>query len=173
MIVNRESLLQAMPIVNMLKTKEHTETTSYGLAEAGYDIRLRQTIHFTFNEQGKRIVIIQDPNTGAECVRAGRFTIASAIEEFNLPNNLVGVVHDKSTWARKGLSVFNTVLEPGWKGYLTLELVYHGEDDLLLPAGCGIAQVVFSKTTDLVSYGGKYQNQENKPVAARMDKDHF
>lgn len=54
-----------------------------------------------------------------------------------------------------------------------MEIVYHGEEELTLPFGCGIAQVVFTKTTDTVNYGGKYQNQENKPVEARMDKDHF
>lgn len=60
-----------------------------------------------------------------------------------MPENLVGIVHDKSTLARKGLSVFNTVIEPGWKGFLTLELVYHGSEDFHIPAGSGIAQVLF------------------------------
>ena len=42
----------------------------------------------------------------------------SSIEFFNMPKYLVGIVHDKSSLARQGLSVFNTVIEPGWKGYL-------------------------------------------------------
>ncbi len=83
-----------------------------------------------------------------------------------MPDYLVGVVHDKSTWARRGLSVFNTVLEPGWKGFLTLELVYHGRDRLHIPAGSGIAQVLFHETMDYASYDGKYQNQADKPVGA-------
>ena len=83
-----------------------------------------------------------------------------------MPTNLVGVVHDKSTWARRGLSVFNTVVEPGWKGFLTLELVYHGEGDLRIPAGSAIAQVVFTETSDRRAYNGKYQHQADRPTPA-------
>ena len=96
----------------------------------------------------------------------GNFCIASAIEEFDMPSHLVGIVHDKSTWARQGLSVFNTVIEPGWKGWLTLELVYHGWKELVIPAGAGIAQVVFHETSFPASYEGKYQNQPDQPVRA-------
>jgi dCTP deaminase len=99
-----------------------------------------------------------------------RFTLASAIEEFQMPDDLVGIVHDKSTWARKGLSVFNTVVEPSWKGYLTLELVYHGWGVLRIPAGAGIAQVLFHQITERATYRGKYQNQPARPVSAIMER---
>ena len=97
----------------------------------------------------------------------GRFTLASAIEEFDMPDCLVGIVHDKSTWARKGLSVFNTVIEPGFKGGLTLELVYHGNTELIIPAGSGIAQVLFHKISRPARYEGKYQGQSSDPEPAR------
>lgn len=84
-----------------------------------------------------------------------------------MPCDLMGIVHDKSTWARRGLSVFNTVIEPGWHGFLTLELVYHGEGELIIPAGAGIAQVVFHMLEEPRAYTGKYQNQPDKPVPAR------
>jgi dCTP deaminase len=91
------------------------------------------------------------------------------VERFEMPNHLVGVVHDKSTWARQGLSVFNTVIEPTWSGYLTLELVYHGNGELLIPAGAGIAQVLFYSLLHEASYGdGKYQNQPDEPVGAKF-----
>lgn len=83
-----------------------------------------------------------------------------------MPNFLTGIVHDKSTWARRGLSVFNTVIEPGWRGFLTLELVYHGEGELIIPAGAGIAQVMFHEVKQASTYNGKYQNQGDEPVAA-------
>lgn len=156
------------PIKNMESTKTRKHGVSYGLSEAGYDIRLKQTIEFY------RCHIIGDFRTkiDGEVQPRGRFVIASAIEEFQMPNDLVGVVHDKSTWARKGLSVFNTVIEPGWNGFLTLELVYHGQDYLILPAGAGIAQVLFSQIEETAAYGGKYQNQENRPVQARFENPH-
>lgn len=161
MIINGQSLLDAAPIVNMAKGKEHAFGVSWGLGEAGYDIRIKQEIHFQRGHENRRIVGIDAES------KYGRFVLASAIEEFQMPDNLTGVVHDKSTWARRGLSVFNTVIEPGWKGFLTLELVYHGEDELIIPAGSGIAQVLFSLNSDKAVYAGKYQNQEDKPVSAR------
>ena len=146
MIINGSSLLIASPIMNMEHTKIQQNGVSYGLSEAGYDIRIKQEIIFG---KGKR-----------------KFVLASAIEEFKMPTTLVGIVHDKSTWARKGLSVFNTVIEPGWCGFLTLELVYHGSGSLVIPASSGIAQVVFHETKSMTNYSGKYQNQSDHPVGA-------
>ena len=162
MIVNGKALLLAAPIVDMLTEKRRVFGVSYGLAEAGYDTRIKQDVMFYPGSPAE--VRVDDEWSD------GTFTLASAIEEFQMPDDLVGVVHDKSTWARKGLSVFNTVLEPGWKGFLTLELVYHGQSNLHIPAGAGIAQVIFHKTTDKASYDGKYQNQSDRPVAAIMEK---
>lgn len=148
MIVNGQALLEAAPIKNMLDAKYQLHGVSYGLTEAGYDIRIKQ--HVVLNSKY-------------------RFTLASAIEEFQMPQGLVGIVHDKSTWARRGLSVFNTVIEPGWRGFLTLELVYHGQDPLEIPAGAGIAQVLFHATWESAQYDGKYQNQPDMPVEAKHE----
>lgn len=155
MIVNGEALLLAAPIKNMVQTKEREHGVSYGLGEAGYDIRVKQDILFT------AAGVFVDGS-----YQTGRFTIASATEEFQMPNDLVGIVHDKSTWARRGLSLFNTVIEPGFFGGLTLEIVYHGMEDLHIPAGAGIAQVIFHKTLMKASYDGKYQNQSTDPTPA-------
>ncbi len=156
MIINRHALLRAAPIKDMLTEKVRGEVTSHGLSEAGYDIRIKQSVSF---ERGQRVWV-----NGVSC--GGSFALASTIEEFQMPTDMVGVVHDKSTWARKGLSVFNTVIEPGWSGFLTLELVYHGRDHLYIPAGSGIAQVLFHNTAVTASYDGKYQNQADEPVEA-------
>ena len=145
MINNRRTLQTKAPIKDMLNTKLSAHNVSYGLSEGGYDIRIKQEVNLS---------------------SVLRFTIASTIEEFDMPMDLLGVVHDKSSWARRGLSVFNTVIEPGWKGFLTLELVYHGPGVLCIPASAGIAQVVFHQVTDRTAYSGKYQNQEDRPVEA-------
>ena len=163
-VVNGTALLQAAPIKDMASQKHHSHGVSWGLGEAGYDIRIKQSINFTRFE-GQRVVGVMYPD-GPD-FSDGRFVIASTIEEFDMPNDLVGIVHDKSTWARKGLSVFNTVVEPGWKGFLTLELVYHGDEELIIPAGAGIAQVIFHQTFCKANYTGKYQFQEDEPVQAR------
>jgi dCTP deaminase len=163
MIVNGETLLYAAPIKNMLEEKVSHGGVTHGLSEAGYDICIKQRVVFG-RLCDKRVVYVMDNMEGH--TTPGRFALASAVEEFQMPGNLVGVVHDKSSWARRGLSVFNTVIESGWCGFLTLELVYHGEEDLVIPAGSGIAQVIFHSTSDTALYKGRYQNQPNRPTPA-------
>lgn len=165
MIVNGLSLFHAQPIKDMIPEKKRLHGVSYGLAEAGYDIRIKQHIRFEPHYNGAPAVL-QLLDGVVVSISEGRFTIASAIEEFQMPHDLVGQVADKSTWARQGLSVFNTVIEPGWNGFLTLELVYHGRTPLDVPAGAGIAQVLFSRLETPGVYGGKYQNQGDHPVQA-------
>jgi dCTP deaminase len=129
----------------MFAEKQTGELVSHGMSEAGYDIRIKQgmTLH-----------------------PLKRFAIASSIERFEMPDNLMAIVHDKSSWARRGLSVFNTVIEPGWCGWLTIEIVYHGWVPLHIPAGSGIAQVIFHELSVPVAYLGRYQDQPDRPVEA-------
>lgn len=145
MIINGKTLLGSAPLTPMRHTKAREHGVSFGLSEAGYDVRINQSV-------------VLHPFK--------RFSLASTHEYFDMPYNLVAVVHDKSTWARRGLSVFNTVIEPAWRGWLTLELVYHGWGVLRIPAGAGIAQVLFHEITDRAAYTGKYQDQPNRPIGA-------
>ena len=163
MVINGFSLLKAAPIKDMESTKVARHGVSFGLGEAGYDIRIKQSITFKPGMSMAPAIKVD------EQFEHGRFTLASSMEEFDMPADLVGVVHDKSTWARQGLSVFNTVIEPGWKGFLTLELVFHGNKDVVIPAGAGIAQVIFTSLAHDASYEGKYQHQADMPVPSVFD----
>ena len=148
MIINVKRLLSATPLDPMFDCKVRAHGVSHGMSEAGYDIRIKQSV--TLHP-------------------LRRFALASSVERFDMPDDLIGIVHDKSTWARRGVSVFNTVIEPGWQGYLTLELVYHGWRPLHIPAGAGIAQVIFHRTACPARYDGKYQGQPDRPVAAILE----
>jgi dCTP deaminase len=149
MIHNASHLIKAWPLSPMITTKERSNGISYGLSEAGYDLRIKQDV-------------LLHPFK--------RFALASTVERFKMPKYLVGVVHDKSTWARQGLSVFNTLVEPNWEGWLTLELVYHGWKPLRIKAGTGIAQILFHEIKSEASYNGKYQRQSDRPVPAIFEK---
>mgnify|MGYP003408834808 CR=1 FL=1 len=98
MVINKSRLLELSPIKNMLGTKEKHNGCSHGLSEAGYDIRIKQTVHFSHG-----MVSCHAPDEHHPLFvpkwHEGKFVLASAIEEFDMPNNLVGIVHDKSTWA--------------------------------------------------------------------------
>ena len=165
MIYNQHSLAILAPIEEMQNCKVRNKgVTSYGLAETGYDIRIKQAIYFKPYE---RTVIVIDQQQ-EETHENTQFTLASSIEKFYMPHNVSGFVFNKSTWARQGLEVLPVVIEPSWRGYLTLNLVYHGSKELYVPAGSGIAQVVFHELSDAVTtYNGKYQNQADEITYAR------
>ena len=147
MIINGQQLLAASPIKNMFRHKIKHNGVSHGLTECGYDIRIKQDVWLF----------------------PGRsFVLASSLEEFDMPNYLMGRVLNKSTWARRGLDAsMTTNIEPGWKGWLTLELCYHRWKPLLVPAGSGIAQVIFEVIAQPAAYEGRYNNQEDRPVPAK------
>ena len=122
---------------------------SYGLTAAGYDIRA--------GDLGLRGQMIY--------LRPGEFRLIASLERVKIPHDLQVIVHDKSSWARQGLAIQNTVLEPGWEGYITLELSNHGTKTLRILRGQPIAQLVFHQLdvpTDR-PYMGKYQNQGSTP----------
>jgi dCTP deaminase len=137
--------------------------TSYGLSAAGYDVRV------DLQDTEEMLAQKQRP-----CIYLARhdYRLASTMERFNMPNNVMGIVHDKSSWARKGVTVQNTVIEPGWCGYLTLELTNHGNSSQVIYPDMGIAQVVFHFLDDPTEqpYDGKYQNQERGPQEARYEQ---
>ena len=96
-----------------------------------------------------------------------RFVLGSSLEEFQMPEHLMGRVLNKSSWARQGIDAsMTTNIEPGWKGFLTIELRYAGWKPIHIPAGVGIAQVIFESVMHPRLYRGKYQNQEDKPIPA-------
>jgi|SRR4051794_31486883 dCTP deaminase len=130
---------------------------SYGLSCAGYDVRLRDDVTLV---QGYTIV-------------------TPTLEHMAFPPDLIGMVADKSTWARLGVAVQNTICEPGWSGVLAVELTYQPVLTLeqsrtvreqpqgsppatfTLLAGTPIAQILVAelKAPAERAYGGKYQNQ--------------
>lgn len=146
MILAAQHIRQVKPIFP-IHERTRVFGMTYGLSAAGYDIRVAEDL----------------------ILFSGNFQLASSIEHFDMPNYILGYVKDKSTWARQGLAVQNTVIEPGWKGYLTLELTNHSKKVIEIKAGMPIAQIIFHKLIEATEqpYEGKYQNQEpgaQKPI---------
>lgn len=137
-------------LVSPFHEREVKNGMSFGLGPAGYDVRIKQSLK----------------------LQAGGFVIASTIERFVIPNDILAEVKDKSTLARKGIAVQNTVIEPGWEGWLTLEITNHSNRKIDIESGSPIAQIIFHKLTapTELAYSGKYQNQSDMPVAAIMEE---
>lgn len=134
---------------------ERTGTT-YGLGPAGYDVRVAEDLTLW-------------PSSSALGRAGGAFKLASTIEHFDMPWDLIGRVHDKSSLARRGLTVQNTIVEPGWRGYLTLELINHGQEVIELRPGDPIAQIILELLDEPTEqpYVGRYQDQAAGPQPAR------
>lgn len=122
---------------------------TYGLGPAGYDVRVAETL----------------------TLAPGAWSLASTVERFEMPDDLLARVADKSTWARRGLAVQNTIIEPGWRGFLTLELSNHGPHTIEISAGMPIAQIIFDALDAPAErpYAGKYQDQRAGAVPARTE----
>ncbi len=145
---------------------------SYGLSSYGYDIRVASEFKI-FTNVNNAIVDPKhfDPQSfvdykGESCIiPPNSFVLARTVEYFRIPRNVLAVCVGKSTYARCGLIVNVTPLEPEWEGYLTLEI----SNTTPLPARVysneGIAQLLFFSSDEPceVSYAdrkGKYQNQQ-------------
>lgn len=143
-----------LPLISPFHDRTEAFGLTFGLSPAGYDVRIDQDMVLGTVEMGTS------------------FQLGSTVEQFHMPNSLIAFVKDKSTWARRGLVVQNTVIEPGWSGYLTLELTNHGNRPIQLQKGMPIAQIVFQKLDEETKqpYEGRYQNQESGPQEARILK---
>lgn len=171
LVINGKTLLDAAPIKQMEREKKIAHGMSYGLSEVGYDIRLKQKVEFY---PGK-IHYLFDPkiyvrevskiHVDGEAQISDRFCLGSSIEEFDMPADMVGRLYNKSSLARLGIDAsMTTVIEPGWKGFLTIEITFNADEPVTLEAGSPIGQVIFEYVTHAAPYTGKYQNQADEPV---------
>lgn len=148
MILSAQSIRRRGIFTPFAERTKHGGMT-YGLGPAGYDVRIAEEV----------------------VLPPGGSALASTIECFYMPADVLGKVADKSTWARRFLAVQNTVIEPGWRGHLTLELSNHGDGVLVIAPGMPIAQIILhllDEPTEL-PYAGKYQDQRAGAVAAILE----
>lgn len=146
MILPSQEIEKHRYMVEPFHKREVHNGMTYGLGPAGYDVRIAETI----------------------LLKPGAFALASTIERFRIPDHIAAFVLDKSSWARRGLSLFNTVLEPGWQGWLTLELANLSRNEIKIESGSPIAQIMFQQLLAPTEqpYKGKYQNQGVGPQPA-------
>lgn len=144
---------------------------SYGLSSYGYDIRLADEYRI-FGAARGAVVDPKDfpaeaflPHRGESCVVPPHcYVLARSLECFHMPRGVLALCTGKSTYARCGIVVNVTPLEPGWTGHLTMCIANTSPLPVKVYSGEGIAQVLFLEGDELcaVSYSdrrGKYQSQ--------------
>ncbi|MBV8210441.1 MAG: dCTP deaminase [Burkholderiaceae bacterium] len=156
---------------NQVRSVDGHRVVSYGTSSYGYDIRCAPEFKI-FTNINSTIVDPKafDPNSfvdvrGAECiVPPNSFALARTIEYFRIPRNVLTICLGKSTYARCGIIVNVTPLEPEWEGHVTLEFSNTTPLPARIYANEGCAQVIFIESDEVceTSYrdrGGKYQGQ--------------
>ena len=144
---------------------------SYGLSSFGYDVRVANEFKIFTNVNSE----IVDPKNfklnnfiskkGDECIiPPNSFVLSSTVEYFRIPNDVMVICLGKSTYARCGIIVNVTPLEPSWEGNVTLEFSNTTPLPAKIYANEGAAQFIFLKGNEKpdITYAdrnGKYMKQ--------------
>ena len=144
---------------------------SYGLSSFGYDARVSNEFKIFTNINSE----IVDPKNfklnnfiskkGDECIiPPNSFVLSSTVEYFRIPNDVMVICLGKSTYARCGIIVNVTPLEPSWEGNVTLEFSNTTPLPAKIYANEGAAQFIFLKGNEKpdITYAdrnGKYMKQ--------------
>ncbi len=167
----RQMALEHEMIAPFVERQVREGVISYGLSSYGYDMRVADEFKvFTnvFNplvdpkhfDQRSFVDIKADyvdipPNS---------FALARSVERFHIPRNVLAICLGKSTYARCGIILNTTPFEPGWRGYVTLEISNTTPLPARIYANEGIGQVLFFESdeqceTSYADKAGKYLDQ--------------
>jgi len=162
---------------------------SYGVSSYGYDVRVGTLFKIFTNVSASGGQAIVDPKqfdddnfvtidtrkTGRDhvIIPPNSFALCETVETFKIPRNVLAICVGKSTYARCGIIVNVTPLEPEWRGRITIEISNSTPLPAKIYADEGIAQMIFIKADRVcaVSYAdkkGKYQDQRGL-VLPRVD----
>ena len=144
---------------------------SYGLSSMGYDGRISDEYRIFTNVNSSLV----DPKNFSDenfierkgphsIIPPNSFVLAKTVEYFKIPENVLVICLGKSTYARCGIIVNVTPLEPEWEGHVTLEFSNTTNQPAKIYAGEGVAQMLFFESdeeceTSYKDRGGKYQGQ--------------
>lgn len=151
---------------------ENGRMISYGTSSYGYDVRC-STEFKIFTNINSAIVdpknfdegSFVDVNSDVCIIPPNSFALARTVETFKIPRNVLTICLGKSTYARCGIIVNVTPLEPEWEGHVTLEFSNTTTLPAKIYANEGVAQMLFFESDEVceTSYAdraGKYQGQK-------------
>ena len=160
-------------MINPFSEKQVKEgIVSYGLSSYGYDVRIAPEFKIFTNVNN----VIIDPKgfvggefidfTGDVCIiPPNSFALGRSVEYIKMPRDLLAICLGKSSYARCGIIVNVTPLEPEWEGHITIEISNTTPLPAKIYANEGIAQLIFLRAEKIcdISYKdkkGKYQGQK-------------
>lgn len=147
---------------------------SYGVSSYGYDVRVGSQFKIFTNVNSEVVdpkqfsarsfVDVDAGDHGYVLIPPNSFALCETVEYFEIPRDMLAVCVGKSTYARCGIIVNVTPLEPEWKGKITIEISNTTPLPAKIYANEGIAQIIFLRGEQVctISYAdkrGKYQDQ--------------
>jgi dCTP deaminase len=158
-------------VEKQIKEGESGKIISYGVSSYGYDARVADDFKI-FTNINTAIVDPKDfsndsfvsKKTDVCIIPPNSFALARTVEYFKIPLDVLVICVGKSTYARCGIIVNVTPLEPGWEGYVTLEFSNTTPLPAKIYANEGVCQFLFLKgnepcETSYSDRSGKYMNQ--------------
>lgn len=170
-MVEQEGMIEPFEPAQVRYDEQGARLISYGTSSYGYDVRCANEFKIFTNVHSPTV----DPKNFDEnsfvdvandvCViPPNSFALARTVEYFRIPRNVLTMCLGKSTYARCGIIVNVTPLEPEWEGHVTLEFSNTTPLPAKIYANEGVAQMLFFESDEVceTSYkdrGGKYQGQ--------------
>jgi dCTP deaminase len=159
-------------------------TISYGVTSYGYDVRVSRRFKVFTNA---RCAVVDPKNfdpasfvdiEGDFClIPPNSFALAETVEHLEIPRDVIAICVGKSTYARCGIIVNVTPLEPEWRGRVTIEISNTTPLPAKIYAGEGIAQILFLRCdavcrTSYADKKGKYQDQKGLTLPFVLGSNH-
>ncbi|MFA4874880.1 MAG: dCTP deaminase [bacterium] len=164
-------------MIEPFEEKQIRTGISFGLASYGYDFRIGRKFKI-FEPAGMGVmdpkdfahVLFRDFEGDVCEIPPNSYVLASTVEYFRIPRDVITICFGKSTYARCGVHVNVTPFEPEWEGHATIAISNTTPLPARIYAGEGIGQILFlgAEETCEVSYAdkkGKYQAQRDITVA--------
>jgi dCTP deaminase len=121
-----------------------------------------------FQQNGVDLILgkVEASQRGTGELYPGEFVLGCTLERIEMPNDLMAFVQLRSTWARRGFMLPPTVIDAGFRGQITLEIVSFAHN--MLPLQERFAHLIFAKlASPSEPYAGKYQEQMGITKAAQ------
>ena len=170
-MAEKQGMIEPFASGQIRHNEEGQRVISYGVSSYGYDVRCADEFK-VFTNINSAVV---DPKEFSEAsfvdiksdvciIPPNSFALARTVEYFKIPEDVLTICLGKSTYARCGIIVNVTPLEPEWEGHVTLEFSNTTNLPAKIYANEGVAQMLFFQSDErcLTTYrdrGGKYQGQ--------------
>jgi dCTP deaminase len=173
-ILSDRQIEKHVKIVPFEKAQKRPGSVSYGVSSYGYDVRVGNQFKIFTNVNSEVVdpksfsprsfVDVDAGKHGYVLIPPNSFALCETVEYFEIPRDILAICVGKSTYARCGIIVNVTPLEPEWKGKITIEISNTTPLPAKIYANEGIAQIIFLRGEEVcqTSYAdkrGKYQDQ--------------